>query len=399
MSRNKQAGYFDRNPFFRVLFREVDRMCGSFVYLFTTLLGPLFAFVLLLAIFNEGVPRNLSVALVDQDNSNLSRKMGMWIDAAPEAEVSLRMPNLAEAYHQMETGHIDAVVLIPKETEKNILKGVQQEIPVFVNNANMLKGGYLQKGIYKTLATLSGGIKVQVAMKHGLSERQAMEQAQPVKLHQHILFNPFGNYAYFLLTALLPLMLVVFTLLSTVYAVGTEVRDGSGPQWLEQSEGSLIVGIAGKLTPYTFLFVFIAMVMNMILFVQMGTPLRGEFLLIALGELALIMAYQMLGVLLVAVTSNLRLALSLGSAYSMMALTFSGLTFPQFAMPALANAFTWLFPFTYWVKLFISQALRGEAVVYGIGFLAILPLFIGLPVLCFPRLKRILQNERFWGKV
>ncbi len=399
MSQNKQAGYFQRNPFFRVLHREVDRMRGSFVYLFTTLLGPFFAFVLFLAIFNEGVPRNLSVALVDQDNSNLSHKMGMWIDATPEAEVTLRLPNLEEAYHQMKTGYIDAIVLIPEETERNILKGVQQEIPVFINNANILKGGYLQKGILKTLATLSGGIKVQVAMKHGLSEKQAMAQAQPVKLHQHLLFNPFGNYAYFLLTALLPLMLVVFTLLSTVYAVGTEVRDGSGPDWLEHSEGSLIVGIAGKLTPYTLLFVFVAMVMNMILFVQMGTPLRGEFMLIALGELALVMAYQMLGVLLVTVTSNFRLALSLGSAYSMMALTFSGLTFPQFAMPVVANLFTWLFPFTYWVKLFISQALRGEAVVDGIWFLAIMPLFIGLAVLFFPRLKRILLNERFWGKV
>ena len=399
MNQKEQTGYFRRNPFFRVFLREVDRMSSSFVYLFTTLLGPLIAFILLLAIFNEGVPRYLSVALVDQDHSSLSRKMAMWIDATPEAEVVMRLPNLEEAYDQMKNGHIDAVVLIPKETEKNILKGVQQEIPVFINNANILKGGYLQKGIYKTLATLSGGIKVQVAMKHGLSERQALAKAQPVKLHQHVLFNPFGNYAHFLLSALLPLMVVVFTLLSTVYAVGTEVREGTGPEWLEHSEGSIIVAIAGKLTPYTLLFLVVSTVMNVVLFVQMGTPLRGEFMLIALGELILIMAYQMLGVLLVTVTSNLRLALSLGSAYSMMALTFSGLTFPQFAMPAMAKAFTWLFPFTYWVKLFISQAIRGEAVVYGIRFLAILPIFALLSVAILPRLKRILQNENYWGKV
>ena len=399
MNQKEQTGFFRSNPFFRVLFREIDRMSSSFIYLFITLLGPLIAFVLLLAIFNEGVPRNLSVALVDQDNSALSRKMGMWIDAAPEAEIAMRLPNLAEAYQRMETGHVDAVVVIPEETEKNILKGVQQQIPVFINNSNILKGGYLQKGIYKTLATMSGGIKVQVAMKHGLSEKQALANAQPVRLHQHVLFNPFGNYAYFLLTALLPLMVVVFTLLSTVYAVGTEVRDGTGPEWLEHSGGSVIVGVAGKLLPYTLLFNVLATVMNVILFVQMGTPLRGEFMLIVLGELLLILAYQFLGILLVAVTSNLRLSLSLGSAYSMMALTFSGLTFPQFAMPVIAKAFTWLFPFTYWVKLFISQAIRGEAAVLGVRYLAIIPLFILLSVALFPRLKRILQNEKFWGKV
>ena len=399
MSQKEQTSFFRRNPFFRVLFREIDRMSSSTIYLFTTLIGPLIAFIILLSVFNEGVPRNIPVGLVDQDNTSLSRKMGMWIQAAPEAEISMRLPNLNEAYQQMETGKIEAVIIIPEGTEKMIMKGLQQKIPVFINNTNILKGGYLQKGIYKTLATLSGGIKLQFAMKQGLTESQAMVKVRPVNLHQHVLFNPFGNYAYFLLTALLPLMVVVFTLLSTVYAVGSEVREGTGPDWLNHSSGSVIVAIAGKLIPYTILFGVVSVVMNVILFIQMGTPLRGEFMLIALGELMLIITYQLLGVLLVALTTNLRLSLSLGSAYSMMALTFSGLTFPQFAMPPAAEGFSFLFPFTYWVKIFISQAIRGETAVHAIKFLGMLLVFIILSVLLFPRLKRILQQEKYWGKV
>ena len=391
--------FFRKNPFFKVFLREVDRMTGSTIYLFTALIGPLISFVILLSIFAEGVPRNIPVGIVDLDNTVLSRKVAMWIDATPEAAIAMHFPNQEEAYQQMAEGKLEAIVVIPDGTEKNIMKGYSEKISVFINNTNILKGGYLQKGIYKSLATLSGGIKLQFAMKSGLPEQQAKAKVQPVRLQQHILFNPFGNYSYFLLSALLPLMLVVFTLLSNVFAVGTEVREGTGPDWLEHANGSIIVGLAGKLLPYTILLAVDAVVMNVVLFMRMGTPLLGSFAFIMLGEIMMIITYQLLAVLLISVTANLRLGLSLASAYAMMALTFSGLTFPQFAMPAVARVFSYLFPFTQWVKIFISQAIRGEAVVHALIPMAIFVLFILLSVSSLPRLKKVLRTEKYWGKV
>jgi ABC-2 type transport system permease protein len=395
----KSESFFRTNPFFRVFLREIDRMSGSTIYLFTTLIGPLISFVILLSIFSDGVPRNLPVGIVDLDHTSLSRKITMWIGASPEAEITMHFPNQEEAYQKMEEGKLDAIVIIPEGTEKSILKGSSQSIPVFINNANMLKGGFLQKGIYKSLATLSGGIKLQLAMKSGLPERQAKAKIQPVKLQQHVLFNPFGNYSYFLLSALLPLMIVVFTLLSGVFAVGTEVRQGTGPDWLDHSAGSVIVALAGKLLPYTILLLIDTIVMNVVLFIRMGTPLQGSFVFIVLGEIMMIVTYQLLAVLLVSVTANLRLALSLASAYAMMALTFSGLTFPQFAMPLAAEAVSYLFPFTHWVKIFISQAMRGESLIHVVGPMAAFIAFILLSVSFLPRLKRLLKEEKYWGKI
>jgi len=391
--------FFRTNPFFRVFLREIDRMTSSSIYLFTTLIGPLISFVILLSIFSDGVPRNLPVGVVDLDNTSMSRKITMWIGASPEAEIAMHFPNQEEAYQQMEEGKLDAIVVIPDGTEKNILKGSSQTIQVFINNANILKGGFLQKGIYKSLATLSGGIKLQVAMKSGLPERQAKAKIQPVRLQQHILFNPYGNYSYFLLSALLPLMIVIFTLLSSVFAVGIEVREGTGPDWLDHSKGSLIVAVTGKLLPTTILLLVDAVVMNVVLFIRMGTPLQGSFAFIMLGEAAMIVTYQLLGILLVSVSANLRLSLSLASAYAMMALTFSGLTFPQFEMPLIADAFAYLFPFTYWVKIFISQAMRGEDLLHGFIHLAAFLFFILLSVSFLPRLKRLLKEEKYWGKI
>lgn len=396
---SKKPSFFQVNPFFRVLLREIERMSDSTVYLFTTLIGPLISFVVLLAIFADGVPHSLPVALVDLDNTVLSRKVGQYVNATPEAEVIFRTPNMSEARQLLEKGQIQGIVLVPEGTEKEILKGSGQTIPVYINNTNILVGGYLQKGIYKALATMSGGVKIQVALKKGSNMEQAMARIQPVKMHQHVLFNPFGNYAYFLLSALLPVMIVLFTMLSTIYAVGIELREGTGPDWLDHSAGSVIVAVAGKLLPYTLLLSITSVVMNVILFVQLGTPLQGSFWVIWGGETMLIIAYQLLGVMFVAVTANLRLSLSLASAYSMMALTFAGLTFPQFSMPVIAQIFSLLFPFTYWVKIFISQAFRGEALVYGMLPIGAMIAFIILAVAFLPRLKKMLKNKKFWGKI
>jgi ABC-2 type transport system permease protein len=394
-----KKSFFQTNPLFKVLLREIERMSGSTVYLFTTLVAPLFAFVVLLAIFSDGVPSNLPIGMVDMDNTVLSRKMGQWVNATSEVKIVFRSPNLSDAQHQLNTGKIQAIVLIPEGTEKEILKGSGQIIPVYINNTNILVGGYLQKGIYKALATLSGGVKLQIEMKKGRSVEQAMANIHPINTHQHVLFNPFGNYAYFLLSALFPLMIVLFTMLSTIYATGIELREGTGPDWLNHSDGSIIVALAGKLLPYTILLSIDVVVMNIILFIQMGTPLNGSFFLIMFAELVLILTYQMVGVLIVSVTANLRLSLSLASAYSMMALTFAGLTFPQFSMPLLARFFSLLFPFTYWVKIFISQAFRGEALIHGVLPIGAMILFIIISVAFLQRLKRLLSNEKFWGKI
>lgn len=391
--------FFGKNPFFRVFFREIERMMNSSVYLFTVLIAPLFSFLVLRTIFTDGVPSNLPVGLVDLDNTVLSRKMGQWIDATSEATIVYRSPNLSAAQQQMELGHIQAIVLIPEGTEKEVLKASGKTIPVYINNTNILIGGYLQKGIYKALATLSGGIKMQLELKKGRSGEQALAQVMPINMHQHVLFNPYGNYAYFLLSALFPLMIILFSMLSAIYATGIELREGTGPDWLNHAQGSVIVALAGKLLPYTLLLSINFMVMNMILFIQMGTPMLGSYLLIVLAEIVLILTYQLMGILIVSITANLRLSLSLASAYAMMALTFAGLTFPQFAMPLLARIFSMLFPFTYWTKIFISQAFRGESLIHGMLSIGALLLFILASVVLLPRLKRLLLNEKYWGKI
>ena len=111
------------------------------------------------------------------------------------------------------------------------------------------------------------------------------------------------------------------------------------------------------------------------------------------------MSYQAIAVFIVSLLSNLRLSLSIGGGYSVLAFTFSGLTFPMMAMYSWVQAFSKIFPFTFYTDIFIDQALRGAPVVDSLWDMGYIALFIVLPMLCLPRLRKICSDEKYWGRM
>ena len=386
------------SAFLNVIKREINRISKNWILLFITLIAPAIAYFTIMWMFSDGVIRDVPISIVDMDNSSLSRNIILQVKTTPAVKITHSASSLNEAKTIMDKGKIDAIILIPEGCEKNILSGTSSNIAVYINNTNVVKGGAVKSGLYKTLSTISAGIKVQTYIKKGLTEDQAIAKSVPININTHLLFNPFTNYSYFLTLGILPLMAVVFIFLGSVYALGQELKNSTAGELYKTAEESVTVAITGKLLPYTFLFFINMMVMNLILFSFLGTPLRGSLIAILFSELLLIIAYQLLAVLFLNLTSNMRLSLSLGSAYTMMALTFSGLTFPTMAMPLIAKIFSWIFPYTFWLKILLSQSLRNEPIIEIIPQLIVLILFIFSGILSFKGMKRKLSESKYWGK-
>lgn len=381
---------------FKVIRRETRRIADSWVLVFTTMIAPVVAFLIIIWLFSDGVVRDLPVAVVDMDHTSFSSKVTRMVDATPVCNVMWRLSSIDEAKQMMDRGKIEAIVVLPTDLERKVLNSGSPAIAVYINNSNVVKGGALKSGLYTSLSTISAGVKVQVAIKKGQTTAQAIEKARPVKVNAHLLFNPFGNYSYFLVLGLLPILAIVFIFLGSVYALGMELKEGTAGELILLAKNNVTVALAGKMLPYTFLFFMDMMVMNIILIKTLGTPVHGSLFLILISEILLIISYQLLAVLFLKITANLRLSLSLGSAYTMMALTFSGLTFPSMAMPLIAKLFSLVFPYTFWLQIFMSQTLRGEPISeVAIPFLAFIPFILG-GILAFPGMKRKLTYHKYW---
>ena len=382
-----------------VLQRELVRMTHQPIYLTLMLVLPLLSFAFFALLFNQGVARNIPIAILDEDHTTLSRKVAQMIDDTPTAMVAYDIQDIDEGERLMREGRVMAIVQIPAFFEKCILNNTQTHIENYVSGTNITVNGLLSKDIQTAVTTFSAGIQLQLLTKQGLTERQAMAQLMPVRFDRHVLFNPYINYGYYLAPSFLPMMLLIFVVLTTVFSIGTELKNATAREWLRTADDSVGAALLGKTLPVTVGMFLLSLAMFVIIFKVVGTPLNGSLAIILTGTLLFIMSYQAISVLIVSLLANLRLSLSIGGGYSVLAFTFSGLTFPIMAMWEPMQWLSRLFPFTYYTDLFVDQMLRGAPVVCSLPDLGWMSLFVVLPLLCLPRLKRVCTEQKFWGRL
>lgn len=382
-----------------VLQRELVRMTHQPMYLTLMLVLPLLSFAFFALLFNQGVARDIPIAILDEDHTTLSRKVAQMIDDTPTAMVAYDIQDIDEGERLMREGRVMAIVQIPAFFEKCILSNTQTHIENYVSGTNITVNGLLSKDIQTAVTTFSAGIQLQLLTKQGLTERQAMAQLMPVRFDRHVLFNPYINYGYYLAPSFLPMMLLIFVVLTTVFSIGTELKNATAREWLRTADDSVGAALLGKTLPVTVGMFLLSLAMFVIIFKVVGTPLNGSLWVILTGTLLFILSYQAISVLIVSLLANLRLSLSIGGGYSVLAFTFSGLTFPIMAMWEPMQWLSRLFPFTYYTDLFVDQMLRGAPVVCSLPDLGWMSLFVVLPLLCLPRLKRVCTEQKFWGRL
>lgn len=382
-----------------VLRRELGRIARQPMYVVLMLLLPVLSFSFFALLFEKGVAHDIPIAVFDEDGTTLSRKIVDMIDATPTALVAYEVQDMPQAERLMREGRIMAIVQVPDFFEKNILSNRQTHVEAYITGTNITVNGLLARDIQTAVTTFSAGIQLQLLTKQGLTDRQAMAQLMPVRFSKHVLFNPYTNYGYYLSPSFMPMMLLIFVIMTTIFAVGTELKRGTAGEWLATGGDSVAASVAGKLLPITVVMFLVAMAMLSIIFKVVGVPLNGSLWVILLATLLFIVSYQAIGLFIVALLSNLRLSLSIGGGYSVLAFTFSGLTFPVMAMWPAMQYLSRLFPFTYYTDIFVDQMLRGAPVVCSLPDLGYMSLFILLPFLCRRRLRRICTEEKFWGRL
>src|ERR1035437_3778718 len=106
---------------FKVIRRETSRIAGSWVLVFTTMIAPVAAFLVIMWLFSDGVVRDLPVAVVDMDHTAFSSRVTRMIDATPVCNVMCRLNSTDEARQMMDDGKIDSIVVLPQDLERKVM--------------------------------------------------------------------------------------------------------------------------------------------------------------------------------------------------------------------------------------------------------------------------------------
>ncbi|MFO7672983.1 MAG: ABC transporter permease [Lutibacter sp.] len=388
------------NAFLHIAKREVRILFSYKTNFIFTIILPFVSMLFFNTLLQEGVPRDLPIAVVDFDQSALSRNLIFLLDATPELKVTYAPLTQKEGEALVRTGDIYGLVTIPNHFEKDLKQGKQTKVINQFNGNLLLPGGLEDKAFKQVVGTLSAGVNIQKQLKNGVLMKQAKANFQPVSANNHVLSNPFTNYSYYLNSGFLTMFFQIFVILTTVYSFGSDFKYHKGKKLYNISKGNTFVILMGKVLPYTLWFFFLGLLMYFSMFILQDFPLFGNKFAILAGLLLLIISSQSFAVFFISISNSLRQALTLGSGFGAVSLAFSGITFPILGMPAPMQWLSQIFPFTHFLELFLDQTQRGIPVFYSFYTIAALILLSILPMLAgWSKLKKLLLRGEFLHRI
>src|SRR5262249_4662444 len=149
----------------------------------------------------------IPIAVVDNDQSELSRRIVETLDASNAVSVVMRAATLAEAHAVLDHGEAFAVVGIPPGTERDVLKGTTVHIPIDVDATYLFISRTRGSGVGVAINTLSSELAAGGARTDGSLVKAALASTSPADILLQPIFNPVGGYASYIVPAAFVLIL------------------------------------------------------------------------------------------------------------------------------------------------------------------------------------------------
>jgi len=381
--------------FKKVVYREIGLMVKHPIYVIMIVLIPLACYLFFASLMPEGLPEKLPIGVIDHDNSIVSRKMIRQIDATAQSSVVGHYLNFSEAKKDLQKGKIYGFVEIPSNFERNLMSSNQPKIWFYYTQAFYIPGSLTLKSFSFMLSTLSGGVNLQARLLRGQTERESMAQIQPIAPDIHPIGNPYINYSVYLIDTIIPGVLELIILLTTVYAIGIELKYKTSRQWLKLTNNSYLKALTAKLLPYTISFIIMGMLYDVILFKFLHYPMNANILWMFLDTSMLVVAAQSVGVFMIGLMPVIRDGLSFASLYGVLAFSFSGFSFPIEGMLPIVQGLSTIFPLRYYFKIYQNFALNGLSFQYAATSFLCMLIFLLLPLVVSVRLKKALIYQNY----
>lgn len=371
--------------------REIHRLASRRVYLWAMVLIPLVMAFFFLNLMEEGLPTKVPTAIVDLDNSSMSRNLTRSLGSTELVDLSYRADSYHDAMEMVRSGKIYGFFLIPRDFEAHALAGRTPTLSYYSNMTYFVPGTLSYKG-FKTMAVLTSGKVVETSLtSKGLSKEFAGAMLQPIVVDTHPIGNPWTNYSIYLSNSFIPGLLELMIFLVTCYSICEEIKRRTSIGWLATARGSLTTALLGKLLPQTLIFTIMGWGFDALLF---GF---SHFPCVHLGSMLLamplfVMASQAFAVIVCSAVPNLRLAMSACSLTGILAFSIAAFSFPVESMYPSIGIFSYILPVRWYFLIYIDQALNGIDMYYSRYYYMALVAFILVACSTAWQLKKRLLN-------
>ncbi len=380
---------------YHIALRECGVMWKHPIYGFCMVVFPIVAIVFFTSLMEKGVPDNLPIGIVDQDNTATTRGLIRDIDAFETTKVAAYYDNMDQARTAMQRNEIYGFLLIPEGTTRELQSSRQPDISFYYSNISLIAGSLIFRDL-KTATTLeAASVGIAKLASIGKTNEEINTFLQPIALDMHMTGNPYSNYNYYLSTTMIPGVILLFVFLITPYSIGTELKFGRAKEWMRMANNNVHVAIMGKMLPQTLIFVSIFYAFELYIYAFLDFPHPGGIVPILLLGLLSILASQCFGIFAFGLMPSLRMSMSVCSLWGVMSFSICGATYPTFAMSPFLQGVAVLFPLRHYYMVYQISILHGFPLQDAVPYLLALCVFVALPILTIWNIKKAMLVYKY----
>jgi ABC-2 type transport system permease protein len=210
-----------------VVIAEIRRVLGDRGVMGLMVIAPLLYGVFYPQPYLGQILRHLPIAVVDLDETELSRQLVMALDADAGVQVAVRTTTIAQAQEALFERRVFGILEIPPGTTREFLKGNVARLPAFVDSAYFLVFSRTLQGIVESAGNVTADLVSHGARSGGEADR-LLAVISPASVLGVPLFNPTGGYASYVVPAAFVLILQQMLLIGSAMLTFGALRDASG---------------------------------------------------------------------------------------------------------------------------------------------------------------------------
>ncbi|HRF46630.1 MAG TPA: ABC transporter permease [Anaerolineales bacterium] len=298
--------------------------------------------------------RNVPLAVWDQSRSAESRELLAAYRAADYFQIAYDVAGETEIHDLIDSGAIRAAIIIPPDYAEALARGEAAEIAFVIDGSDPTIAGTALSA-----ATLIGQARSTALTVERLAARgQGGAPRMAIDVRTQVLFNPDLISAYYMVPALVGLILQFLTIVLTSGAIVRERERGTIEQLIVTPIRSWEL-VVGKLTPYVFIAFFDSLEVLVVGKLLFDVPINGSLLLLLSLTALFLVTTLGLGLLISTLANTQQEATITSIFFNLPAIFLSGFFYPLAAMPPILQWLSYLIPLRYFLVVVRGITLKG----------------------------------------
>ena len=317
----------------------------------------LFAYAVSLTVYH------IPTAVADQSQDVKSREFVNAFVNSQYFDLKMAAQNEAQIRRAIDAGKVKAGIVIPPDFATNLEQG-DANVLILLDGSD----SYSVQSGYSAANLISQSFALQLSTQKteqtgGTAVIVAQAASMPVTNHFRVLYNPDFRDLWFVLPAIIGMLLQTAAVSQAALTVVREREVGTIEQILATPTRPLEL-LIGKMIPLVILcFVIIGIILALGVF-WFGVAFKGSVELYLLLSLLFITSSLGLGFLISTVTNNQRQAQQASAVLMLFSMLLTGVVYPRNTMPFIPQLIGSVLPLTYFIRISRGIIMKGVGMTF-----------------------------------